>query len=65
MSVVYEGDSWKSAADEKISGPSRAAEQRRINGAYARGEMTREEWSRLTDELGDVSIWSAAGRLKA
>jgi hypothetical protein len=52
--------------DHKSEGSARtrAEEQRHVNDAYAKGDMTRDGWRRATDELSDLSVWSAAGRVK-
>ena len=46
-----------------MSEPTRTEEQRRINDLYASGQMSREEWSKLYDELSS-SRWTAEGKVK-
>lgn len=46
------------------SSRTRADEQRHVNDTYAKGDMTRDEWKYATDELSDLSVWSAGGKLK-
>jgi len=64
MSHVYHDDSWKNQRIEKRKSVTRAEEQERINKEYMWGEMERDEWSRLTDELSSPLKWAAAGRVK-
>lgn len=47
----------------EINNPTRMEEQRRINDLYASGQMSREEWSKLYDELSS-SRWTAEGKVK-
>ena len=62
MSKVYEGEEWK-----RVVTPSprrtRAQEQRRIDTEYCNGRMELDEWKRRTDELSEVSKWTAEGRV--
>jgi hypothetical protein len=43
---------------------TRAEEQRHVNDAFVKGDITKEEWRRATDELSDLSLWSAEGKVK-
>ncbi len=67
MSKVYEGDNWKYAEDEPqkaVEKPrTRAEEQAHIDNLYGMKCMTREEWSRRTNELSNLYKRSAAGRI--
>lgn len=70
MSKIYHDDEWKRAddappakADFSVKKRTRAEEQARVNLAYAHGKMDRAEWLRRTDELGEVSKWSADGKI--
>lgn len=47
----------------EINNPTRMEEQRRINDLYASGKMSREEWSKIYDELSSPR-WTAEGKVK-
>jgi hypothetical protein len=68
MSKIYYDDEWKGAGATPAATvprtPTRAEEQSRINQLYAHNKLTRVEWLRLTDELSEVSKWSASGKIK-
>jgi hypothetical protein len=74
MPDIVREDEWKNgrcgyAADEphrkRITGPSRAMQQIRIDSDYAFGRVTRDEWKEETDTLShkaaDGSILKSNG----
>ena len=63
MSKIFEGDEWKYAKAPEFK-PTRAQEQARIDTEYCNGRMERDEWLRRTDELSDVSKWTATGKIE-
>lgn len=63
MSTVYIDDEWKYCGDDSKP-PTRAEEQARIDREYALGRMSREEWSKRFDELGNPEIWISEGKVK-
>jgi hypothetical protein len=61
---VYDGDEWKSASAPATQGPTRAEAQKAVNDAYLARKITIEQWRKETNELGELSRWTAAGRVK-
>jgi hypothetical protein len=43
---------------------TRSEAQRKSNDKYMSGEITREEWSKEFDDLSNVRIWLADGRIE-
>lgn len=43
--------------------PTRMEEQRKINDLYASGKISREEWSKIYDELSSPR-WTAEGKIE-
>lgn len=65
MSQIYQGDEWKRCGESPQAPRTRTEEQAHINSLYARGKITRIEWSQRTDELSNMRKWSAEGRVQA
>lgn len=42
---------------------TRAEEQNRINIEYAFNRLSREDWSKQTDSLSNVRIWTTDGKI--
>lgn len=57
------GDEWKHPRAQTPRGPSRAAEQQKINALYALNKVSHEEWSKQTDDLSNIHIWNADGKI--
>jgi hypothetical protein len=65
VSQVWQGDSWKRAADDDDqvhARPTRAQAQAMIDRNLAMGRISRAEWRRLFDQLSDLKLWTAEGR---
>ena len=43
---------------------TRAEAQRKSNDKYMSGEITKEQWSKEFDDLSNVRIWLAEGRIE-
>ena len=43
---------------------TRLEAQRKSNDKYMSGEITREQWSKEFDDLSNVRIWLADGRIE-
>jgi hypothetical protein len=43
---------------------TRSEAQRKSNDKYMSGEITKEEWSKEFDDLSNVRIWLADGRIE-
>jgi len=49
----------------KIGGKmTRSEAQRKSNDKYMSGEITREEWSKEFDDLSNIRVWLAEGRIE-
>jgi len=47
----------------EVPGRTRAQEQTAINILYINAQIGRDEWRKRTDELSDLLMWCAKGRL--
>ena len=43
---------------------TRSEAQRKSNDKYMSGEITREEWSKEFDEMSNIRIWLAEGKIE-
>ncbi len=43
---------------------TRAEAQRKLNDSYMSGKITKEEWSKEFDELSNIRIWLAEGKIE-
>ncbi len=64
-------DAWKYATEKGSKSANlavrrtRAQEQARIDDLYMKGKMSRDLWSRLTDNLSELTLWKADGVVMA
>jgi hypothetical protein len=54
----------KKEAKATIGKISRAESQRISNAKYALGEISKEEWEHQFDEMSNVRLWTAKGKVK-
>jgi hypothetical protein len=66
MSDVLSGDEWKQQKIVFRGGKqlTRMEKQAEADREYGMGNLSKMEWSRLTDELSDVTKWTAEGKIK-
>jgi hypothetical protein len=43
---------------------TRAEAQRKSNDKYMSGKITKEEWSKEFDEMSNIRVWLADGRIE-
>ena len=54
----------KKEAQATIGKISRSEAQRISNAQYALGEISKEEWEHQFDEMSNVRLWTAKGKVK-
>ena len=49
---------------KKTTKMTRAEAQRKSNDKYMSGKITKEEWSKEFDEMSNIRVWLADGRIE-